>query len=184
MNDREIEGKFLALYGDAAIQLATMESALIVILNQMVERVPHMASDLPLSKIIQKIEKLAVSHFSQNEDARHELLTIVREVEKLRPIRNSFVHGKWELNPDRLREGKVRCFNYRLNRQRKGSIKERLVFVEETVEEWTPARLRDLRRTAGILTLQLVKFQIETWGNEPPKATSVMSVPNRPNIGS
>jgi len=150
------------LIGELSVSFSSLEHMLGYILCELVSlNEPFVGglvtAEAPLHRKLRLIRKLASYRLLNAPDLRKEVLDLVEASDKLRPDRNLWVHGNWELSEEQLMADKVRCFDFRWEHREHSGGGE---FVGVREREFTIEQLNQLRsevQRCAIHALRLVQ---------------------------
>src|SRR5688500_14815355 len=134
------------LIGELSVSFSALEHMLGYILCELVAvNEPFVGgivtAEAPLHRKLRLIKKLASYRLVDATELRREVLNLVEAAEKLRPDRNLWVHGNWELSEQHLLADKVRCFDFRWEHRERSDGGE---FVGVREREFTMEQLNAL----------------------------------------
>jgi hypothetical protein len=127
---------FLTRIGDVAVRFSNLEFAVSLILARLIDTSQHsiagefVADTLSLSEKLRIIKRVAPLRYCHKEALRNELLELCNAIEKMKNIRNLFIHGSWNFEAKYLEEGKVACLDMRWKAEK--NLKQWLRTSEQT----------------------------------------------------
>ena len=134
-----VHSKMLVLLGELSTSFSNLEFLMSSILAKLIDTSAEsiagsfVVDDFNMHRTTSLIRKLARYRFAHDDRTLEELTVLCSSVDEVRPQRNLFVHGMWNLDPAVLAQGMISVFDMKWKEDKKSKHWSRMheqVFVK------------------------------------------------------